>query len=184
MWSQHGVPSTCAAIVVRISRTGSYASGGPPGMMLGPSSAPSSPPEMPVPRKWMPLLGQRRLAPPGVVEVRVAAVDDDVALVEQRHELVDDGVDGLARLDHDHDAARPVERGHELLKREGRREGALVPVPLHQLLGTAVAPIVNGHREPVPRDVAREVLAHYGESGDTDLASHTTTLTLRPRALP
>jgi len=33
--------------------------------------------------------------------VRVAAVDDDVALLEVRGQLVDEGVDGLAGLDED-----------------------------------------------------------------------------------
>jgi hypothetical protein len=37
----------------------------------------------------------------------IAAVDDDVALFEQRHETVDELVDRLARLDQEHDAARP-----------------------------------------------------------------------------
>ena len=41
-----------------------------------------------------------------VGEVGVAAVDDDVALVEQRHQLVDQVVDRLAGLDHDHHPAR------------------------------------------------------------------------------
>ena len=42
------------------------------------------------------VLAQRLLAADGVGEVRVAAVDDDVALVEQRRQLVDHGV-GAAR---------------------------------------------------------------------------------------
>ena len=51
---QHGVPSTCAEIDSSSGPSDSYASLVPPGMMLGPLSAPSSPPEMPVPTKWMP----------------------------------------------------------------------------------------------------------------------------------
>ena len=39
-----------------------------------------------------PVLLERPLAAQGVGEVRVAGVDDDVALVEQRGELVEDGV--------------------------------------------------------------------------------------------
>ncbi len=37
------------------------------------------------------------IAPCGVGEQRVAAVDDDVAFLEMRHELVDHLVDRLAR---------------------------------------------------------------------------------------
>ncbi len=41
-----------------------------------------------------------------VGEVRVAAVDQDVAGRQERHKLADDVVDGLPGLDHDHDLAR------------------------------------------------------------------------------
>ena len=52
---QDPVRSTCAAHFVRIGSTRSYASFGPPGMSEGPFRAPSSPPEIPIPMKWMPL---------------------------------------------------------------------------------------------------------------------------------
>ncbi len=51
----HGVPSAAfAEIFSSIGPSESYDSFGPPGMMLGPLSAPSSPPETPMPTKWMP----------------------------------------------------------------------------------------------------------------------------------
>ncbi len=55
-----------------------------------------------------------RLAAAGVGEVRVAAVDDDVALLQQRDQLVDHGVGRLAGLDHDDDRARLLERRDEV----------------------------------------------------------------------
>src|SRR6478752_6236390 len=54
MWVQHGAPSTCAEIFSRIGPSDSYDLADPPGMMDGPFSAPSSPPETPQPTKWMP----------------------------------------------------------------------------------------------------------------------------------
>ena len=42
----------------------------------------------------------------GIGEEGVAAVDDDVALFEMGQDVVDDLVDGVAGLDHEHDAAR------------------------------------------------------------------------------
>ncbi len=51
---QHGSPSTCAAMSSSTGPTIAYASSDPPGMMLGPLSAPSSPPLIPQPTKWMP----------------------------------------------------------------------------------------------------------------------------------
>ena len=45
----------------------------------------------------MPCARQRRAAADVVLEGRVAAVDEDVALGEQRHELVDGVLRGLRR---------------------------------------------------------------------------------------
>ena len=52
---QHGSPSTCAEIDSSSGPSDSYDSFEPPGMMLGPLSAPSSPPDTPAPTKWSPL---------------------------------------------------------------------------------------------------------------------------------
>src|ERR1041385_7433755 len=38
-----------------------------------------------------------------VGEKRIAAIDDDVAFFQKRHQLADDLIDRLAGLDHDHD---------------------------------------------------------------------------------
>ena len=51
---QHGTPSTLAEIFSRIGPSDSYDSLVPPGMIDGPSSAPSSPPETPEPTKCRP----------------------------------------------------------------------------------------------------------------------------------
>ena len=52
--AQHGSPSTRAAIDSRIGPRAAYDSFEPPGMIDGPVSAPTSPPEMPVPTKCRP----------------------------------------------------------------------------------------------------------------------------------
>ena len=73
-----------------------------------------------------PLLLQRLGPPARVLVLGVAAVDDDVALVEQRHQLVDEGVDGGAGLDEEHDAAGLLQLGHHLLQGVGANDlGAL-----------------------------------------------------------
>ena len=120
-WVTHGSPSTTAAIEARIGPSVSYASAEPPGMIEGPLSAPSSPPEIPAPTKLQPLRLQRLLAPDRVVEVGVAAVDDDVTLLEQLGELVDDGVGARAGLHHDDRGARLRQRRDEVLDRRRRR---------------------------------------------------------------
>ena len=63
------------------------------------------------------LRGQLRLAALGVPEIGVAAVDDDVARVEQRRQLGEHGVDRDAGFDHQDDLARPRQRGDELGQR-------------------------------------------------------------------
>ncbi len=89
--------------------------------MDGPLSAPSSPPEMPVPTKWMPCsrssFSRRRVSskwalPPSMI---------DVALLQQRGELADHRVGRVARLHHDHQPPGALQRGDELLGRLARR---------------------------------------------------------------
>ena len=53
-WVTQGSPSATAAIEVRMGPSVSYAFADPPGMIEGPSRAPSSPPEMPAPTKLRP----------------------------------------------------------------------------------------------------------------------------------
>ena len=115
------------------------------------------------------VLAQRRLAAAGVLEVGVAAVDDDVALLEERDELVDDRVGGIARLDHDDDPARLLQRGDEVL---GRARTART-CPRRRSRGPGRRPalraVVQRDGMPVTGEVAGEVAAHDGETGDADL---------------
>jgi hypothetical protein len=67
-----------------------------------------------------PDVGQCLFPPCRVGVERVAAVDDDVALVEQRHEISEHGVDDLARLDHQHDPTGPIDHADQLLQRRRR----------------------------------------------------------------
>ena len=115
------------------------------------------------------LLGEGRLAAAGVLEMGVAGVDDDVALVQQGDELVDDGVHGGARLDHDEHPARHGEGLHELGERLRRHERALVTVLGHELVRAGPAAVVQGHRVAVAGEVAREVRAHHRQARDADV---------------
>ncbi|PQM45528.1 hypothetical protein C1Y40_04312 [Mycobacterium talmoniae] len=54
MWVQHGSPSTWAEISSSSGPSDLYDAAGPPGMIDGPLSAPSSPPEIPAPTKCSP----------------------------------------------------------------------------------------------------------------------------------
>jgi hypothetical protein len=114
-------------------------------------------------------LAQRLLAADRVLEVRVAAVDDDVALVEAVRELVDDRVGARAGLHHHDRRARPGERCDEAVEVLARDEPGLGMV-LHQLSRALGRPVE--HRDGVAlasREVAGEVRAHHGQPDDSDV---------------
>jgi hypothetical protein len=59
-------------------------------------------------------------APLRVGEKRISAVDDDIALFQQRGELIDDSVHRRPRFHHDHGFARAFQRADEFLHRARR----------------------------------------------------------------
>ena len=58
-----------------------------------------------------------------VGEVRVATIDDDVTLLEEREERGNEVVNGRSGLDKEHDSAGRLELRAELLKRLGAHDG-------------------------------------------------------------
>ena len=114
-------------------------------------------------------LGELAAAALRVAEVGVAAVDDHVAALHQRHQLLDHGVDRLAGLDHHDDRARRRQRSDELLRGAGALERALVAVLVHEALRLRSRAVVHGHRDAVVGDVAREVGAHGGQAGEAEV---------------
>ncbi len=116
-----------------------------------------------------PALLERGLAAPGVLEVGVAAVHDHVAGLQQLGELVDHRVRRGARLDHDHQSAGPLQRGHELPRRLGGNEIPLVAELLDQRPRLGGGAVVHGNGVPVPGEIAGKVAAHHRKPGDTDL---------------
>ncbi|MDQ0619303.1 hypothetical protein QFZ33_003327 [Arthrobacter globiformis] len=115
------------------------------------------------------LLGQRGFPAAGVLVVRVAGVDHDVARFQQRNELVDDGVNRLAGLDHDEHAARLLQGVHQLLQRFSAHEVAVGAVLFEEGVGLLNRAVVQGNGEAVAGQVAGEVGAHHREAGDTDV---------------
>ncbi|EKB47148.1 hypothetical protein B879_04259 [Cecembia lonarensis LW9] len=108
------------------------------------------------------LFGQRGLASAGVDEVGVTAIDDDVALFEQRDQRVDDRVNGAAGLDHDQHAAGSLEACDQLFHGLGADEFALVAVGLQQCVGLGDRAVVQGDGVSVAGEVPGEVCAHDG----------------------
>jgi hypothetical protein len=114
-------------------------------------------------------LPQGVLAPPGVHEVRVAAVDHDVTVVQQRDQLVDHGVGGRPGLDHDDDGPGPFQAGHEVRHRLAGDERALVAVLGDQGPGPLRRAVVQRDDVAVASQVPRQVAPHHGQAGDADI---------------
>ena len=106
----------------------------------------------------------------GVGEQRVAAVDDDVVLLEMGQELVDHLVDRRARLDHDEDRAGLGDAGDKLGERLGREKAAFTAVLGDELIGPLMVAVENRDAEPMPRRVSRQIGAHDGQSEDADVS--------------
>ena len=115
------------------------------------------------------LLAERGLAAAGVLEVRVAAVDDHVTGLEQRGELVDHGVGGRARVDHDEQASWPLQRRDELFGGLGRNEITLVAELRDHVGDAGDGSVVQGHGVAVAGEVAGQVAPHHAQAGDAYL---------------
>ncbi len=104
-----------------------------------------------------------------VTEVRVAAVDQGVAVVEVGDELIDHRVGRRARLHHAHDHARAFECADELLDRRVARQRPLPAVLGHEPFHATCRAIVDGDRDVVMGDVAGEVRAHRRQAGQAEV---------------
>jgi len=118
-----------------------------------------------------PPLAERSLTSDGVREVRVARVDHDVAGLQERDQLVDDGIRRRAGLDHHDDRAGHAQRGDEVLDRLRREEGAFAPVLGDEGPRARDRPVVHRDRVSVAGQVPREVPPHHREARDTDLSA-------------
>ncbi len=105
----------------------------------------------------------------GVGVERVAAIDDDIALVEERDELLDDRVHGPTGFHHDLDFARSGERLHELLEGLGADE-FFARVSRDEFIGGGSGAVVNADLKAARFHVENEILAHDGQSDKSEVA--------------
>jgi hypothetical protein len=106
------------------------------------------------------------------VHLAVAAVDEDVSLVEPRCELINHGIGAAAGLDHHDDLARSLQRGHQVFERRAANQSAgrvrmAVDKGLHLLGG----PVVDRDAKAVVGNVEGQILAHYREADEADLGA-------------
>ena len=113
----------------------------------------------------------------GVLEVGVAAVDDRVAGREQRGELLDRRLGGVAGGHHQpHDAGRLVEHGHGL-----RGGEAALQALAHDLLGLVARAVVGDDPDAGVVQPAGHVAAHAAEADDDQLAAAVSPERFSPR---
>ncbi len=168
MYATHGSPSGAfAAISVRIGATRSYASLWPPGMIDGPFSAPSSPPDTPVPMKCRPdfarsllrrMVSVKWVLPPSIRMSPFSSSGRSESMVASVP---------CAGLHHQQNAARFFERLDELFQRVARHE-LLVGMLGHQFVGFLAAAVVHRYRMSAALDVQRQIAAHDGQADHAD----------------
>ena len=105
----------------------------------------------------------------GVGVKRVAAIDDDVALVEQRDELLDDRIDGSAGLDHDHDLARCGERLDEFLEAFCAHK-FFARMGGDEFVGDRGRAVIHRNLEAAGFHIEHKILAHDGQSDQSEVA--------------
>ena len=104
-----------------------------------------------------------------VGEERIAAVDDDVALLEKRHELADDRIDRRAGLDHDHRLARSLQGADELLHRRGRLNVFSLSAIGGELLRDGGRAVEDSDLEALRLHVEDEIFAHDGQADEANI---------------
>jgi hypothetical protein len=112
----------------------------------------------------------------GVLEERVAAIDDDVAGFEIREQLLDEFVHRLACLDHEHHPARTLEQFHHLLNGVGADDLRPLRFVGEEFFHLRDGAVVSDDGETVVVHVEDQVLAHDGQpdEGDISLWFHST----------
>ena len=114
-------------------------------------------------------LGECFGAAVGIGEVRVAAVDDDVALFEVRQDGVDHLVDGVAGFDHQHDAARGLEQPAEFFDGMRADDIGAFRFIVEEVVDFGDGPVEDGHVVAVVIHIEDQILAHDGEADQSDI---------------
>ena len=94
----------------------------------------------------------------GVGEVRVTAVNDDVAVVEKRQELLNPVVNSLASLDKEHDAAGRLELANKLLDIMSTNNGHALGLILQEAIDLGHCSVEGADGEAVVGHVHDQVL--------------------------
>ena len=109
-------------------------------------------------------------APDGVRKVGIAAVDDQIARFQERQQVLDELVHRLARLDHQHDLARPLQQLHHLFDGVSAQDGgAALGCVVQKLIDLGDRPVEGDHRVSVVVHIHNQVLAHDCQTDQSDI---------------
>jgi hypothetical protein len=108
----------------------------------------------------------------GVDEVGVAAVDQDVSLLQVRAQVRDHAVHGGAGRHHHQDAARPLEHLHQPLGTVHAGDRLALGRALEETFRLLGVEVVTRDREALALDVQGQVAAHHAEADHTHLVAH------------
>ena len=104
-----------------------------------------------------------------VGEVRVAAVDDDVAGLQHLEEIIDHSVDGRAGLYHQEHLARLLQVGGELFERVAADYVLALGAACREGVDLLDRAVVRRDGESLGLHVHDKVLAHDGKTHETDI---------------
>ena len=154
----------------KIGLTSGQAFSLPPGIMLGPFRRPFLAAGDARADVQQPLRLDVLRPPLGIAEVGIAAVDDHVARRQQRNQLLDELVDGRARLDHQHHLARRGQAADQLLQRVAAAEALALGRGPAMKSSTLLAVRLNtATREAAALDVQGQVLAHHRQADQAEI---------------
>ena len=101
--------------------------------------------------------------------MRVAAVDDDVAVLQKRQKPVDHAVHGAARLDHNKDLAGLGEALNQLLQAVAADDVFAGGAAIDKVIHLGGGAIEDGHGEALGLHVHDQVFIHNGKADQADV---------------
>src|SRR6185312_818854 len=105
-----------------------------------------------------------------VFKERIAAVDDNVASLKMRQEMLDELIHRLACLYHQHHAAWALELRHHFLNRMRADDFGALGFIRQEMIHLFHRAIKSDHGESVIVHVQNQVLAHYRQSNQCNIS--------------
>src|SRR5271165_745299 len=103
--------------------------------------------------------------------MRIASVDYDVARFEKGQQLLDHLIDGVAGLDHHHDAAWAFQRADQLFDSVGANNRRPRGFMLNKIVDLGDSAVEDGNFVSMVVHIKDQVLPHDGEADESDVTT-------------